>query len=303
MSARQFMSHSDSKNLLGAIERVFAFFAIFNLPLQAEKVQRYLSLNATAEEVEKAIVESGLFMAGPEGYVFKKHDSEINRNCREALRLLEDKVEANKGIFRHLPFVRFVAVCNNLSFGVSRNGSDIDLFVITRKDRIFTARFIMTIIFHLLGIRRHKDRISGRFCLSFFVTEDNLNLTPIRIENDIYLDYWLVSLRPVYGDMMSELRNANHTTFRKFPNNKSEIVATGGKSLLKRMTERFLNRRLGNVLEDILKKIQISRYKKAKPHIGEKGSLVVNDKMLKFHNLDRRAFYRDQYERNLRAFP
>jgi hypothetical protein len=48
--------------------------------------------------------------------------------------------------------------------------SDIDLFVVTEKNRLWLVRILITIIFSVLMVRKTKTKHKKRFCLSFFVT-------------------------------------------------------------------------------------------------------------------------------------
>ena len=92
-----------------------------------------------------------------------------------------------------------VAVCNSLSMYAADNESDIDLFIVTDSDSIWLVRALVTGIFQLLGVRRHGTYTVGRFCLSFFVTTQGMDLAKIAIERDIYLQVWGRSLKPIYS--------------------------------------------------------------------------------------------------------
>ena len=75
--------------------------------------------------------------------------------------------------------------------------SDIDLFIITRKNRLWSVRIFLTLILSILGQRKTTKKHAGKFCLSFFITEDALSLEHIAIENDVYLEYWVETLKPI----------------------------------------------------------------------------------------------------------
>lgn len=59
----------------------------------------------------------------------------------------------------------------------------------------------------ILGQRKSSNNHAGKFCLSFFITEDAMNFAKIAIKDDIYLSYWIQTLRPIL--------NRKHT-FDKF---------------------------------------------------------------------------------------
>ena len=100
-------------------------------------------------------------------------------------------------ILRIIPFVKMVAICNNLSFGRVDEHSDIDIFVVAERGRLFFVRSFITFLLHISGVRRHGNKVAGRFCLSFFVDEEGTDLSKIALEKDIYLAFWVKNLVPV----------------------------------------------------------------------------------------------------------
>lgn len=199
-----------------------------------------------------------------------------------------------------VPFLKMVAVCNNLAFGKVHKNSDIDLFIISKKNRLFIVRSFVTLFLQILGVRRHGKNIKARFCLSFFIDEESMDLSKIAIKNDIYLAYWVKSMVPliergVYKDFISKNRWAGYY----FKNN--EEFCTGRNKIIKesvilnffrKIFELILNRKFGDFLENKLKKWQIKRANKKINNAGDKSSIIVSDHILKFHNIDRRREYR-----------
>ena len=76
-------------------------------------------------------------------------------------------------------------------------GSDIDLFIITQKNRIWTVRLLTTLYFSLIRLRKIRKKHAGKFCLSFFITENAINFESIAIQNDIYLYHWILYMKPI----------------------------------------------------------------------------------------------------------
>ena len=96
--------------------------------------------------------------------------------------------------------------------------SDIDLFVITKPNRLWTARIFLTLALSILGQRKTATQHAGKFCLSFFISEKNLSLENIALENDIYLSYWIQTLKPilnrrrVFERFLEENKELTHQT-------------------------------------------------------------------------------------------
>ncbi len=214
------------------------------------------------------------------------------------------KVQRVKPLLRLVPFVRLVAVCNNLSFGTVNEGSDIDLFIVAKSGRLFFVRTVVTCLLQLFGVRRHGKKVAGRFCLSFFVDDDALDLSTIALKNDIYLGFWLCYLVPIVADdlIVDELWDHNKWIRRFFERNEFIVKGDsffGSKPWVVAFFEFIFGGFLGDFLETALRKWQISRAKKKAVLVND-GSLVINEHMLKFHNIDRRREYRGRWYRMYR---
>ena len=201
---------------------------------------------------------------------------------------------------RVVPFVRMVAVCNNLAFGKVDKDSDIDLFVVAKKGRLFMVRFFVTLIFQILGVRRYGKKVAGRFCLSFYVDDSKLNLSKIALKKDIYLAFWIRSMLPLIDDGVSgELLEANAWARDYFERERdyriddSEILAEAG--FVREMFAWLLGGKFGDFIEDKMMIWQLRRAHKKAGLADRMASLVINEHMLKFHNVDRRRAYRNKW--------
>ena len=111
---------------------------------------------------------------------------------QEIEKLLWKKVDKYVPFLRFIPWVLLVGIGNSLSMNACHKGSDIDLFIITKKNRLWTVRIITTLYFFLLWLRKTQKNHAGKFCLSFFITEKVLDFKDIAIKNDIYLYFWIL---------------------------------------------------------------------------------------------------------------
>ncbi len=219
---------------------------------------------------------------------------------RKIEKRLWGKVEKYVKWLRFFPFVRMVAVGNTLAFGRVDEESDIDLFIVARRGRIFFVRTLVTAFFQVLGIRRHGDKVAERFCLSFFVSGDGLDLSEIKLgEEDVYLFFWVRKLNPVFGaDVYRNFLKANNWvgSFDESENLKKLIAWPGWIKVVQRFLERVLNLLVCWWLEGVLKVWQVERAEKKRARMGcvEK-AVVVNDRMLKFHDKDARKKISEEF--------
>ncbi len=99
---------------------------------------------------------------------------------------------------RYIPGISMIAVGNSVAMYASREESDIDLFIVARPGRLWLVRAIFTLFVALLGERKTARHHRDRFCLSFFADEEGLDFSAFLLEDDIYLAYWIATLKIVY---------------------------------------------------------------------------------------------------------
>jgi hypothetical protein len=205
------------------------------------------------------------------------------------------KVEKYLHFLNFVPFLRMVAVCNNLAFSNLNKGSDIDLFIVAKRGRLFIVRTFVTVILHLLGVRRHGKKVAGRFCLSFFVDDSFLNLSSIAIEDDVYLRVWIKTLVPVIDDgVYQEFMQVNAWVDDDFES--SLAIArprfSFPRSEIKNSLQVLLGGQIADSCEGVLSNWQLGRARKKALTLKDSSNLLMTEHILKFHNYDRRREYR-----------
>lgn len=107
---------------------------------------------------------------------------------------------------RFLPYLRAVALSGSQAMLNSTMSSDIDLFLITKKNRIWLTRLLVSLYFQILGQRRYRDYIKNRFCLNHYLGERAV----INQDQNLYTAVEYVSLLPVLGeDVLSKFWEQN----------------------------------------------------------------------------------------------
>lgn len=212
--------------------------------------------------------------------------------------------------FRYLPFIRCIAVCNTLAYSNTRDEGDLDLLVITRPGRIWTARMLATSLAQLLGWRPDFRHTRDAVCLSFFLAEDAFDFRQIALEpDDRYLCYWLDQLVPLYGDAsaVDSLRkeNAWHAAhlpnaYGTFPARRRVVTDTFASKAVKGVLHTVHAGNFGNALERRYEQIQRRLLPDRLRDMANKDSrVVVSDGMLKFHDNDRRADFAELFAARL----
>lgn len=306
----------DNKYLEKSILSVICYFDIFEYPLTLLEIWQWLfidqPINQSIELSEiKNILENSDFLADKinsrNGFYFLKNRDQVITTRLNRYSLANDKNKiAQRGVkvLRFLPFVKLVGLCNNSGNNNIRPDSDIDLFIITSKNRLFTARFLVTIVISLMRLRRHGRKITNRLCLSFYVSEADLNFSKIKIiDDDVYLIYWIANLFPLYDRRVYDYFLLENKWIDSYlPNHLSKNGSSWRKiednlwsQMCYKIFEVVLNGFVGNQLENLLKKIQFLKMSKNNKSLAKENDsrVIINNTMLKFHENDRRLFYRN----------
>lgn len=194
---------------------------------------------------------------------------------------------------KRVPGVRAIAVCNTLAWMHTRPESDIDLFVIVRDGTIWSSRLLSVSPFALMRARP-GERKESPFCLSFFLSDANLSLEGVCLEDgDPYLAQWVRSLVPVYDpdQLFPVFQNTNRWADEWFPSavslDKSSHVSSGEGTTSS----------VGKTIERIARRLQQQRFPQVLQTLAQRGSeVVLTDAMLKFHTNDRREQFREAHE-------
>lgn len=194
---------------------------------------------------------------------------------------------------RYAPFVRHVALSGSLAIYNTKPSSDLDVFLVARHGRIWTARLGVLLLAQLSGRRRkYWDQAApDKICLNHYLTDESLALDPA-IRN-LYTAVLYSRLIPIYGGKVHEqFVAANAVWWKRFlmlpelptvplPPSRSWAVR-----YLTRPLERILEEPIGGVVEKIVERLQqraITRHTVS----GTPGRVVASHDELAFHPYSR----------------
>ncbi len=310
-----------------SILQTLAFFDIFEQPLTKEELFRCLfttDFKFTDYTDFLAQLERQTSLPGvaeqSQGFYFLPGRESIVETRQRRVKIIEEKMKiAVRGVkkLRWVPFARAVFICNTVAMASAGEAGDIDVLIIVKKGRIWLARLSATLILSLFRLRRTKTKIKNRICLSFYITDDNLNLEKIAIKDDVYLMYWVDSLIPVYdpANLHQSILQANKWVKKYLPNGLQPYetdgtwnvgrparnalqacMAGGGTSarFFKNLFEKMWGGRYGNMIEAQARGIQQAKMKmNLQSRQNQPGTaVIISDSMLKFHENDRREEYK-----------
>ena len=246
----------EAKELKTAIIEVLVFFDLFNQPLTLFEIYKYLSIEATLSQILDVLENSADIINMKNGFYFLLGQDEVVKNRFKKYNYFKRKIKIAKKFIKFikfLPFVRAVAVSNIICDHNLSNEGDIDLLVVSSKNRIWLARFFCAGLAKIMNIRPSQENKKDKICLSFYLSEENLNLEKYMYnQDDFYFIYWILGLEIILDkdNILKNILNNNLWLKKYLPN----ILISENKFF---NNKRDNNNFLLNYLEDLSKILQL----------------------------------------------
>ena len=304
----------DNASLDQSILRTVTYFSLFDFPLTSFEIWKWLQLSpkqrAPAKSVSFSAVsdrlysslrlkrnlvqELGFFGLGNVAAQVTMRSERLHNAMRKY-----HKLGRVLRVLGRLPWIQGVAVCNSLAWLHTREGSDIDLFIITTPGRTWSARLVATLPLWLMGARP-GEAAQDPICVSFFSAPSQFDFSQIKIaDNDPYLANWCRSLVPVIDrtGWLNKFTAANSWLNDVLPNAWTPLRANRFRQATPRQLWWL------PMSEKLARAMQVERFPQAiKSRMNRDTCVIVNDHMLKFHHNDARQKIAANLEAKLASF-
>lgn len=182
-------------------------FSIYRRLATQEELYRYqYKTNISRSDIHQAALAVPGVIYRDGFYGFESEFQELwevrQEKDRETLRRYR-KIQRYGKFLISMPFIRGVFVAGSLTFssGNPSKSSDIDLFVVTADQYIWIARLGITLLTHILGIRRRGEYDENLFCLNHYITESQM----YRSDHDMYSALLYSDYLPIGKDSQTML--------------------------------------------------------------------------------------------------
>lgn len=247
--------------LCAAVRRTLAYADLFDYPLSAQELHRYLHDTPVTLEEMHALLADGVpgVEASAGFYVLDGRLAIVAERQRRAMLSapLVGRMRLYTKMLKYLPFVRMVALTGSLSMHNVDRRVDIDLMVVTAPGRVWLGRAAVIFLVHLA-------RLAGdTLCPNFVVAENALELG----DPSIYGAHELAQMVPLCGrEVYHQLWASNPQITHHLPNarvwpmpaDRAQPIAQA----FKRATERLLGGAVGDWLEAWERRRKIARLRR-----------------------------------------
>lgn len=285
------------KSILATI----AYYDIFDFPLTREEVFTYLSarnqpdldFRFSQDEVDlclKALVGKKTIDHIDGFYALPQREHLVPLRLKKqkiAVGKIKKAVRAAK-ILAAIPYIRAVYASGSLAMLNTNYESDLDVFIIVKCGRIWTARFLATLVMNILGMRRKPNhKISpDRVCLNHYITDSSLGIP----YHGVFAAHNYANMLPLYladESINENFKKANHWIFSylaRWQTDKKYLQKQNwALRLCKKSSETMLNTTLGDTLEKSARGFQKRRIEKNPVTKNPHGRIEYSDKCLEFH--------------------
>ncbi|MDP3733413.1 MAG: hypothetical protein Q8Q91_02615 [Candidatus Daviesbacteria bacterium] len=269
-----------------AILKTLVYADIFDYPLKINEIHKWLiGKKATLRQIEKAL------KGYQEYYFLGKRDSLVSQRLRKkkqsAIYLRKAKILSQ--VLKIIPWIKLVGISGGLALNNAGKSDDIDLFIITGKNRLWMSRLLILGLLSLAGQRRKKmdskRKIAGKLCVNILLEEDKLEQS----NKDIFIAHEVLQMRVLWqrDGIYSKYLSDNSWAFKFLPN----WLGNGTKN--SHNTKYIIHNTFFDMFEKLAKKLQFMIMK------SPEGMERIEDGALYFHPQDCRLKILQEYKKRL----
>lgn len=209
-----------------AILKTLIYADIFDYPLKINEIHKWLiKKKALPRQVEKVLGKlyqvSRIKYKG-EYYFLKRRNGLVAKRKRKekqsAIYFRKAKILCQ--ILKIIPWVKLVGISGGLVMENAGKKDDIDLFIVTSKNRLWISRLLILGLLSLTGQRRKREdqgrKIAGKLCVNILLEEDELE----QQNKDIYTAHEVLQMKVLWqrDGVYSKYLEDNQWAFKFLPN-------------------------------------------------------------------------------------
>lgn len=210
-----------------SIYKTLHYFALFSYPPTIEELWTFLEKKTSKNNVKQIVYmlskskklitdtyANRVTLAGyPSFFSMQKRRNRITEEKR-------GKVELFMKILSYFPWIQLVGYSGSVSMSNAIETDDIDVFIIAKSQRLWTARFYAVLTALLLGIKRPRNvkYAANTVCLNLFFDEIDMHIP--RIKQTAYVAHEVLQMKVIFQKNRTYMHfiESNDWVFNFYPN-------------------------------------------------------------------------------------
>jgi len=274
-----------------SIIKTLSYSGVFGYPITFYQISNNLisgsfTYKKIRKELEK-LVDEGVVKKIKNRFMLKgikTHDvSKREKYTREIIEKYKEKIK----LLKKVPWVKMIAVTGSVANYDAKEGDDIDLLIVTEKNRLWITRGFVFLILKIIN-ELPKDKSKRNICPNIFLDENNMAWS--KKKRNLYVAQNIISMQPFSwrDDTYFKFINENDW-IRKYYKN-FNLNYQGRKTKIKKDSP------LMALLEKIARKKEMEYMKK------DITTEVVNPKLIHFNKNDSTKKILSKYKEILKKY-
>jgi len=197
----------DSEAIHDGLRKVYEVSEYLKFPFTVEEVANYFlpKSNLTPQQL-KSILTNGKFddlgFKLRDGYL-TTNDDQTQQSRSETEQMSADKLNSATSfanlLTQVIPFIRTVAVTGSVAYGSATKWDDIDLFIVTKRNRLWISALLTLVLVRLDKLLILRPPHLSHFCLSYVHDEHGFSKESQRNRSNALFARELLKAKPVAG--------------------------------------------------------------------------------------------------------
>lgn len=185
-----------------AIIRTLCYAQVFSYPLTISELWKYLICDkkVSKEDFILTLHHNRSFFEQVQDYIVLPGDRKLitqRSNRMQPSRRKLGKALWISHVLSYIPTVKLIAISGSLSMHNAKPEDDIDLFIISSKNRLWTTRLLVTIVLLLIKEKRKRAEkfAKDKICPNMFISEDALKIK----KQDLYTAHEVAQMKVLFS--------------------------------------------------------------------------------------------------------
>ncbi|MCR4330120.1 MAG: hypothetical protein NUV65_06280 [Candidatus Roizmanbacteria bacterium] len=256
-----------------AIYKTLHYFALFDYPPTLEESWMFLSKKISkksAKQLFSKLITGKRLITDVYGtrVTLPGYSSffSIHNRRSKISELKKKKAELFIHLLSYFPWIHLAGYSGSVSMDNAVESDDIDVFIITKSHRMWTARFFAVITAWILGMKRPRSvkRSADTICLNLFFDESDMRI-PV-VKQTAYVAHEVLQMKVIFQKSRTYVRfiASNKWVFSYYPNAAATFMEqTSMKDIdIKNVSTGHSFIAMGRIGEWLLQRVQLAIMKK-----------------------------------------